>query len=127
MHQELEHIFIPPSSEVPTVTHRLFMCQTFIFLHKNVVLSVSTSSNGALEWLNNEANEKTKKNLRHGDRLHSFWGETYRATDDPAQGVPGPFIKPVEELVEAICGEMVRRSVIEPEATEEKEKRAGWV
>ena len=53
-------------------------------------------------------------------------GKTYCATNDPAQGVPGPFVKPVEELVEAICGEMVCWSIVEPEATEEQ-KRDVWV
>jgi len=45
---------------------------------------------------------------------------SYRAANDSAQGVPGPLIKPVEELIEAICGEMVCRSVIKPEAEEKK-------
>lgn len=45
---------------------------------------------------------------------------TYGAAHDSAQGVPRPFVKPVQELVEAVCGEMVRRSVVEP-VKEEKE------
>lgn len=49
-------------------------------------------------------------------------GETYCATHNPAQRVPSPFIKPVEKLIEAICGEMVRGSVVEPEAKGEKNK-----
>lgn len=72
--------------------------------------------------MNNETNEQTRKTW---SLAASIWGGTYCATNDPAQGVPGPFIKPIEELVEAICGEVVRWSVVEPEATEEKE--AGWV
>lgn len=33
---------------------------------------------------------------------------THRAPDYPAQRVPGSLVKPVEELVEAIGGEVVR-------------------
>ncbi len=40
-------------------------------------------------------------------KFASIQGETYCATNNPAQGVPGPFIKPVKELVEAICSEVV--------------------
>lgn len=32
---------------------------------------------------------------------------THRAPDYPAQGVPRPLVKPVEELVEAVGGEVV--------------------
>lgn len=54
--------------------------------------------------------------------IDSFLTDTHCSTNNPAQGVPGPFIKPVEELVEAIGGEMVGWSVVEPEATKQKQK-----
>lgn len=56
----------------------------------------------------------------------SIWAETYCATNNPAQGVPGPFIKPVKELIEAICGEMVRWSVVEP-GVNKRQREKGWV
>lgn len=52
--------------------------------------------------------------------------KTYCAANNPSQWVPGPFIKPVEEFIEAICGEMMCWSVVEPEATD-GEKTDGWV
>lgn len=62
----------------------------------------------------------------HEDRMTiRLRRETYGASDDPPQGVPGPFIKPVEEFVEAVGGEMVRWSVVEPEGKEEK--KPCWV
>lgn len=44
----------------------------------------------------------------------AFWEKTYCAAYDPPQGVPRPFIEPIEELIEAIGGEMVCWSVVEP-------------
>lgn len=42
---------------------------------------------------------------------------TYRAPNYPTQRIPGSFIKPVEKLIEAICGEVVSRPVVEPKKT----------
>lgn len=53
-------------------------------------------------------------------------GETYGATNDPAQRVPGSFVEPVEELVKAVGGEVVGRSVVEPGAREDKGGKGGW-
>jgi len=50
---------------------------------------------------------------------------THRAPDDPTQRVPGSFVKPVEELVEAIGGEVVSRPVVEPAAGRERERERG--
>lgn len=66
-----------------------------------------------------QSEPEKSRNMKTG--WQSDWGETYGASDDPPQGVPGPFIKPVEEFVEAVGGEMVRWSVVEPGAQEEKE------
>lgn len=41
-------------------------------------------------------------------------GNTHRAPHYPTQRVPGSLIKPVEELIEAISGEMVSWPVVEP-------------
>lgn len=39
---------------------------------------------------------------------------THRPSNYPSQGVPGPFIKPVQKLIEAIGSEMVSGPVVEP-------------
>lgn len=39
---------------------------------------------------------------------------THRAPDYPSQRIPRPLVKPVEELIEAIGGEVVSRPVVEP-------------
>lgn len=55
-------------------------------------------------------------------RVTSCWAETYGATNNPAQGVPSPFVEPIKELVEAIGGEMMCWSVVEPEVMQKKKK-----
>lgn len=45
----------------------------------------------------------------------------HRASYYPTQRVPGSFVKPVEELIEAIGSEMVSSPVVEPETCEHRE------
>ena len=40
---------------------------------------------------------------------------TYRSTNNSAQWVPGPLIKPVEEVVEAILHHVVGGTVVKPD------------
>ena len=52
---------------------------------------------------------------------------THRAPYYPTQRIPGSFIKPVEELIEAIGGEMVSRPVVEPETEVKGGFRTGHI
>lgn len=67
--------------------------------------------------------------LQHPPSVHTQHynnnDNTHRAPYYPTQGVPGSFIKPVEELIKAIGGEMVSRPVVEPAFEKDRERERG--
>lgn len=64
--------------------------------------------------------------LEKKTHTHTSIRITHRAPYYPTQRVPGSFIKPVEELVEPICGEVVSRPVVEPSTLRERQRDSWW-
>jgi len=61
--------------------------------------------------------------LKRGRKKTNVKSETNRSPDDSSQGVPRSIIEPVKEWVEAIVGQVVSSSIVEPYKKKKKKKK----